>query len=284
MGTHRQAHITSVNGTETSALEIGDRGLSYGDGIFETMRVTKGKVPLLGYHLARFLDGAERLKLGSVRSLKKRFQDQVKLALNQLQGEAILKIIMTRGHGGRGYVPPAKPDPSLILQAYDYPEWPRSYFVKGIDLVRCAHRLSSQPSLAGIKHLNRLDQVLASAELGKATEGLMCDQHGRYIEGTKSNLLVFLPGRVLTPHISDCGVKGTLRAFLLDQQSKLGLSVEEGEVDDEVIENASGLAMINSVFGVWPVKSLGGKKLAQDGNVRAINAFLNAQLGFNLPV
>lgn len=284
MVTHRQAHITSVNGTETSALEIGDRGLSYGDGLFETMRVIRGKVPLLQYHVTRFVEGLERLNIGSVRRLKKQFQDQVNAALPLLQGEAILKIIVTRGHGGRGYVPPGRPEPSLILQAYDYPDWPRSYFSKGIDVVRCSHRLSSQPALAGIKHLNRLDQVLASAELGRASEGLMCDQQGRYIEGTKSNLLVFMPGRVLTPAIVDCGVKGALRAFLLEHQEKLGLPIEESGIDEAILAEASGLAMFNGVFGVWPVKSLDGRIMALDPNVRRINAFLNQKLDYSLPV
>ncbi|MDX1451175.1 MAG: aminodeoxychorismate lyase [Oleiphilaceae bacterium] len=281
---HRQAHVTLVNGMETSAIELNDRGLNYGDGLFETMRVSGGRIPLIDYHLARFALGVERLHLGSVKKLSQQFKAGIKQALSSTQGEAIIKVIVTRGHGGRGYVPPSKAQVSQIIQVFDYPEWPASYAKKGIDVKRCEHRLSVQPVLAGIKHLNRLDQVLAAGELGKFVEGLMRDYEGRYIEGTKSNLLVFRKEGIVTPKIERSGVRGTMLAFLVETQAQHGVQIVEDEVTESLLEQSSGLSMVNSIFGLWPVKSLDKEPLALDGRVRHLAAHLNQRLGFNLPV
>lgn len=257
----KPAHITMLNGIETSAVDIADRGLAYGDGVFETMRVLDGEIPLLAHHLARFLKGVRVLGLGDESRLERDFQHYIKNTLIEIKDNAcsessVIKMIVTRGNGGRGYVPPDEAHCHFIVQVFDCPSYPQSYASEGIDLQECQYRLGFQPQLAGIKHLNRLDQVLASQELYDQPEGLLLDYDDHVIEGTKSNLLVFKNGEVFTPNLSHCGVHGVLRDELLEPSYNLGLTVKVSDLTIEDLANSEALAMVNSVFGIWFVNTL----------------------------
>lgn len=261
----RPAHITHVNGVETSAINIADRGLAYGDGLFETMRVVQGQVPLLDWHLKRFLRGVEVLGFGQAEHLQSDFLKYLTIALDEIKNNAcletsLIKLIVTRGSNGRGYMPPIDPHYQFIVQVFDQPEYPESHRYEGIVLKECEYRLAYQPQLAGIKHLNRLDQVLASQELLGLAEGLMLDYQNRVIEGTKSNLLMFQGGQIITPNLDNCGVQGVLRDALINacavKGSGLQLSILERDISFTELKKCEGLAMINSVFGIWPVRTL----------------------------
>ena len=133
---NRKSHITLVNGVETSALTIADRGLAYGDGLFETMRVVAGKIPLLKFHLERFERGVNCLKLGSPKALKREFKKNLEQVLAQLSQDtltdnALVKIMVTRGCGGIGYLPPEKAECTFVCQAFNLPEYPSEYSNKG---------------------------------------------------------------------------------------------------------------------------------------------------------
>ncbi len=277
---HRQAHITLVNGVETSALTISDRGLAYGDGLFETMRVIKGKIPLFDFHVARFLLGVKKLQLGKPRTLAADFKRYVAETLSQVRGDAVLKVLVTRGCGGIGYVPPKKSDCNFVVQVFDYPDYNESYYRSGVSVVSCSHRLAHHPELAGIKHLNRLDQVLAAKDLGEHQEGLMFDYQDRLIEGIKSNVLLFEAEKVITPRIKDCGIKGTLREFLLKNRKDLPFEFLEQDVERERLGETKGLAMFNSVFGLWPVASLDGHALPIDPRCKIIQAYCKKHLNY----
>lgn len=265
----RPAHITMVNGIETSAIDIADRGLAYGDGVFETMRVIDGDIPLLSHHLKRFLKGVNTLCLGDESRLKRDFQHYVKCALNEIKDNAcldssVIKMMVTRGNGGRGYVPPEEAVCHFIVQVFDCPSYPDHFASKGIFLRECQYRLGFQPQLAGIKHLNRLDQVLASQELIDEPEGLLLDYNDKVVEGTKSNLIVFKNDEILTPNLNDCGVQGVLRSELLNPSYPLGLVVKEDVLTLDDIINSDALAMVNGIFGIWFVNTLllqNGKKI-----------------------
>tara|TARA_R110001592_G_scaffold233140_1_gene490694 strand:- start:4806 stop:5672 length:867 start_codon:yes stop_codon:yes gene_type:complete len=265
----RPAHITLVNGIETSAIDIADRGLAYGDGLFETMRVLEGGIPLLALHLKRFLKGVEVLALGEKSRLKSDFLYYVNLTLDKIKDNAcldtcVIKMMVTRGNGGRGYVPPEEANCHFIAQVFDLPSYPSSYVSDGISIRECQYRLGFQPQLAGIKHLNRLDQVLASQELLDVPEGILLDYDDKVIEGTKSNVLVFKGGHVITPNLRACGVHGVLRDELLSPSHNLGLNISIDDVELGELAKCDGLALINSVFGIWFVKSLmlqNGKKI-----------------------
>ena len=261
----RPAHITHVNGVETSAISIADRGLAYGDGLFETMRIVQGQIPLLDWHLKRFLRGVEVLGLGQAERLQSDFLKYLTIALDEIKNNACLaaspiKLIVTRGSNGRGYMPPIDPQHQFVVQVFDQPEYPSGNWHEGIVLKECEYRLAYQPQLAGIKHLNRLDQVLASQELLGLPEGLMLDYQDRVIEGTKSNVLIFQDGHVITPSLDNCGVQGVLRDALMNAGSTkrggLKLSILERELSMTELKKCDGLAMINSVFGLWPVRLL----------------------------
>ncbi len=253
---HKQAHTTLVNGVETSALSIADRGLAYGDGLFETMRVVNGSVPLLDYHLERFANGVERLSFGQRKPSCKRFKETLNEALSEVSGDALVKIIVTRGVGGRGYTPPAHADLCFIAQVFDDVDRPAFSQSRGMSVIECQHRLAHQPFLAGIKHLNRLEQVILSAELKGHSEGLVFDYADQLVEGTKSNILLFEAGRVVTPKLDQCGVRGTLRDFLMDSSEALGFSVEEDIVSRSRYHEANAIAFVSSVMGIRPIKSV----------------------------
>lgn len=278
---NRRNYLTLVNGIETSAIGISDRGLSYGDGIFETMRIVGGRVPLLEYHSKRLMAGVKALDLGSRSRLVQEFKKQVAMISEVFNGQAVIKFTLTRGHSGSGYQPPMHADCTTIIQVFDLPEWPESYYRQGIQTIRCKHLLPVQSALAGIKHLNRLDQVMAAHELNGEQEGLMFDFEGRLIEGTKSNVLVQVGDRLLTPSLERIGVAGTMRQFLFAHQAELGIEIIETEVSADLLKQAQGLVAVNSIFGIWPVAMLDGKPMQRVAVVDAMQQLVQQKLGFS---
>ncbi|TNC82649.1 MAG: aminodeoxychorismate lyase [Oleiphilus sp.] len=282
---HKQAHTTLVNGAETSALTIADRGLAYGDGLFETMRVVGGEVPLLDEHLQRFLNGVKALALGQPAAMKKLFSNALEEVLSTLHGDALVKIIVTRGVGGRGYVLPANPSCNVITQVFDSVEVLPFHAKRGVSLVECAYRLPQNPALAGIKHLNRLDQVLAARSLKGKPEGLVFDTQDNLIEGTKSNVVLFESEGVFTPRLDACGVRGVLRERLLNAADDLGFSIVEDTICRNRLQNARAMVMLNSVYGLMQVKRVtltSGEKLELSFDERAarIHQFLKTKLTY----
>jgi 4-amino-4-deoxychorismate lyase len=247
--------LSWVDGAAASSLSIQDRGLAYGDGLFETIAVSAGQPALLERHLARLDKGCMRLGIPV---------DLVSLA-SELQafcaalGEGVAKLILTRGDGLRGYGPPASATPRRILMGSPLPSYPASYAEQGVRLFPCVTRLAEQPLLAGIKHLNRLEQVLARAEWQDAeyAEGLLRDCSGRVIEGVYSNLFLLREGALITADLKRCGVAGVMRAELLEQGRALGWPVEVRDIDYAELLDADEVFLCNSVYGVWPVRALG---------------------------
>lgn len=233
--------------SEVAGVDPRNRGLAYGDGVFETMRVHRGGVPLWPRHLARLREGARRLGLAlpPFDFMEARIADAIGGC-----GAGVLKLLLTRGAGGRGYAPPTDAPPAWLLSLHPLPASHHS----GLRLQWCDTRLAGQPALAGIKHCNRLEQVLARAEVdrGGFDEGLMRDMTGTPICATAANLLVLRNGRWSTPRVDACGVAGVLRGWLLDQ----GLA-DLADCSPAGIEAADALALCNAVRGILPVASLG---------------------------
>lgn len=292
---NRKSHITLVNRVETSALTIADRGLAYGDGLFETMRVQAGKIPLIKYHLARFELGVKKLHLGSVNTLTREFEKNIQLVLSELSrfglaDKALIKIMITRGIGGLGYLPPTSPDCNFVTQVFDLPEYSSDYAHEGIQARIIQYRLPFNPVLAGIKHLNRLDQVLAAHELDDEQEGLMFDYNDSLVEGIKSNVLIFEGDNVVTPLLENSGVQGTLRQYLIENTSNLGFKINTETIDKDRFNAADGIAVINSIFGIWPVsnivnydmlkRKLHNKTYEIHKQSKVIQQFLSEKLGY----
>ncbi|BAN49521.1 aminodeoxychorismate lyase [Metapseudomonas resinovorans] len=243
-----------VDGHPAESLSIKDRGLAYGDGLFETIAVRAGRPPLLEYHLARLAEGCRRLGIALDLALMR----TELLAFSAGLGEGVAKLMITRGEGLRGYAPPPVALPRRILQSSAFPAYPEANAEQGVRLFPCATRLAEQPLLAGLKHLNRLEQVLARAEWqgGEFAEGLMRDQSGRVIEAVFSNLFLVRDGGLVTPDLSRCGVAGVMRAALLGSARAQGIEVDVRDVSYGELLQADEVFLCNSLFGIWPVRSV----------------------------
>ena len=245
---------TLINGHEASSLLVADRGLQYGDGLFETIALRRGEPLLWQRHLRRLNDGCQRLGMPAPDHLLLR-QELDRIAGSETR--AVAKIIVTRGSTSRGYRSGVDSQITRIVQRLPWPIYPADAR-RGVTVYWCKTRLARQPLLAGIKHLNRLEQVLARAEwLDEYAEGLMCDSDGLVIEGTKTNLFVVgADGTLVTPDLSQSGVAGVMRAQVLDSITSLGLTCRVQPVSVDLIESAQELFLTNSLIGLWPIKQL----------------------------
>lgn len=265
-----------VDGRERAGLPVDDRGLHYGDGVFETIAVRDGEPVRLKRHLARLSTGLERL--GIAFSGHAALEDEARRACSHA-GRAVLKLIVTRGGGGRGYRPPVPHDATRIVGLGEWPSWPPGVDTDGVCVRVCDTRLSHQPKLAGIKHLNRLDQVLARAEWrddSRWQEGLMLDTHGDVIEATQSNVFAVESGRLLTPGLTGCGIAGIIRGVILeDAAAALGIDAEVRVLPLERLLRCDEVFLCNSLIGVWPVREIDGTALDAPGDVtRRLSAWL----------
>ncbi len=241
-----------VNGHESELIPVSDRGFQYGDGLFETLLVENGEPQFLDRHLERLRIGCERLKIefpgGEVLS-------QEAFRISRPSESAILKIMVTRGCGGRGFRIPDSIHPTRVLSIHPGPDYPVDFQTRGIRTILCKNRLGINPSLAGLKHMNRLEQILARSEWAspEIQEGLMLDSDGNVIEGTMSNLFLVRNGALRTPDLSRCGVAGILRSLVLEiaRSNRIGIGIEAITLDD--LEKADEIFVTNCVIGLWPV-------------------------------
>ncbi len=170
--------------------------------------------------------------------------------------KGVLKIMLTRGSGGRGYRPPRSPGCSRILQTFPWPDYPSDWALEGIEARVCDSRLGLNKTLAGIKHLGRLEQVLARSEWDtlEIAEGLMLDTEGRLIEGTMTNLFLRNGDRLYTPELNACGIAGVVRGLVMDLAEESGLTVSETILFPRDLFQAQAAFLTNSVIGLWPVR------------------------------
>ncbi len=264
-----------VNGEVRDTLPVSDRGLAYGDGLFETITVRGGEPEFWSRHMARLREGCARLRLGEPDLVE--LNRETELLINgqrttQNVDQGIVKIIITRGSGGRGYRAPQELTPTRITTFHLWPEIPDSHALEGVKARRCDLRLGQQPALAGIKHLNRLENVLARAEWEDPdiAEGLLCDHDGNAIEGTMSNLFVECKGTLLTPDLSRCGVAGIIRAVVMEEAHSQGIALEEINICYEDVTTADAIFLTNSVIGIWPIRELDGKEFAISPTTRTL--------------
>lgn len=242
-----------LDGQPADALGLKSRGLAYGDGLFETFAVRGGHAVLLDRHLTRLALGCQCLAIAVDMAL---LRDEVVRYAAAL-GQGVLKLIVTRGDSARGYAPDPHAAARRILQGGPSAAYPDANRVQGVELYPCSTRLAEQPLLAGIKHLNRLEQVLARAEWSDTAfaEGLMLDMSGRLVEGVYSNLFLVIDGVVHTPDLQRCGVAGVMRAELLERAFALGLPAVVGDLWPADLARADEVLVCNSVYGVWPVRA-----------------------------
>ncbi|MBC9251335.1 aminodeoxychorismate lyase [Pseudomonas alcaligenes] len=268
--------LSWVDGRPAAELSLLDRGLAYGDGLFETIAVRNGKPRLLVRHLVRLTEGAQRLRL----ELDLAVLEAELLAFCSQLGEGVAKLLVTRGDGLRGYAAPVPAQPRRILLGSPVPAYPSAHAEQGVRLFPCSTRLAEQPLLAGLKHLNRLEQVLARSEWADPAfaEGLLCDNSGRVIEGVFSNLFLVKDGVLLTAALTRCGVAGVMRAELLQQAEVLGLAVQVRDIALTELLDADEVFLCNSQYGIWPVRELQGRDWSVGPLTRKLQAIIRSLL------
>lgn len=263
-----------VDGQVREQVSALDRGLGYGDGLFETIRFVSAKAPLWPRHMHRLEEGCRRLRLPVP-------EPALLLAearrVSRDMADAVVRITLTRGVGARGYRPPARPEPTRIVAAFVSPAHDAVGDTRGLRVRLCATRLAAQPLLAGLKHLNRLEQVLARAEWDDPAiaEGLLCDADGLAISATSANLFAVIGGRLATPLLDRCGVAGVARAEILEARPQ----VQVRPIPLAELREADELFLSSSVRGILPVRELDGRAFAVGPVTRALQAHWRA-LGF----
>jgi 4-amino-4-deoxychorismate lyase len=249
--------ITLVNGVETDQVSVMDRGFQYGDGLFETIAAYRGTPLLWTGHLLRLRRGCERLHL-DMPDETLLWQETARVVDGAER--AVVKITLTHGPAGRGYARVAWAPPTRVVSARHWPNYPATHARDGVDLRWCQTTVPRNPCLAGIKHLNRLAQVMARAEWETDyAEGLMCDEAGFVIEGTMSNVFGVFGDTVITPDLSQSGVAGVMRAEVMRAARSCGLVCREDWITPATLATADELFLTNSIIGVWPVRTLAAR-------------------------
>lgn len=259
-----------IDGIPGNMISIRDRGLLYGDGVFRTLRATAAQALHWPLHYRKLRHDCEAIGIACPDF------DLLDAELRSLlisHPDAVFKIIVTRGPAARGYAPPVDTEPVHIWDVLPAPGYPQHAASLGL----CRLRLGIQPRLAGIKHLNRLENVLAAAECADCDEGLMQDADGRVIEGVRSNLFLFLGGRLVTPDLARCGVAGVQRDLVLDQARRMSLETEVRDVALDEVYGADELFLANSVFGLWPVASFGDRSWTDYSRTGTLQAALRKE-------
>ena len=244
-----------INGEPNDHISISNRGLSYGDGLFETVAVVGGQLRYWDAHVARLLEGCRRLDIAP--------PDPAALVAEARQlmsgrERAVLKIMVTRGEGGRGYTPEPGAQSTRIIQVFDWPNHYDSWRGDGLRAGLCVTPLGINSVLAGIKHLNRLEQVLGAAECAANhwDEGLMFSSAEELICGTKTNVFVVDETGIKTPLIDTCGVKGVMRGEVIEAAVAAGIDVVESRLTRAALFDAGEIFVTNAIIGLAPLRFL----------------------------
>ncbi|HEY3521564.1 MAG TPA: aminodeoxychorismate lyase [Rhodanobacteraceae bacterium] len=256
-----------VNGVPDARIAADDRGLLYGDGLFETILFVRGAAPLWSRHMQRLSHGCGSLFLPSpdVATLAR----EAAAVIAGMQ-RAVVRITLTRGGGARGYVLPENNECTRIVAAFEPPTIVPDWYASGIRVRFADLALAAQPRLAGIKHLNRLEQVLARAEWNdpEIVEAMLFDREDRVISATAANVFLAHRGQVITSTLDRCGVAGVARAEVLAALPQTRVR----DITREELMQADEIFLTSSVRGILPVRELPGRTLAPGPHARAMQA------------
>jgi 4-amino-4-deoxychorismate lyase len=247
--------LVVINGQATDGVSSLDRGLLYGDGVFETLAVEDGQPRFWLRHLARLKSGCGRLGIPLPEG--KRLLEESLAVISGVE-RGVLKIIVTRGCAGRGYRPANDATPTRIIQLHPWPDYPETCRAAGVRVRLCRQRLGYNPALAGIKHLNRLEQVLARGEWDDPgiLEGLLLDGDGCLVEGTMSNLFLIRDRVLMTPDLVRCGVAGILRTVVMELAAEVPMPLQIRALGLDDLRDADEVFLTNSIIGIWPVTAV----------------------------
>ncbi|WP_018693216.1 aminodeoxychorismate lyase [Algicola sagamiensis] len=236
---------------EDKRVSLRDRAFNYGDGLFTTLLYDGKKLHHWDAHVARFQHGLAVLSIP-----EPNWQTIYQAVLSRLSSERqVVKIHISRGCGGRGYACGEIEGPDIRISFNNFPKHYEMLQMSGVGLITCNFQLSIQPFLAGLKHLNRLEQVMIRQELDakNAFEGIVCDYNGDVIECCSANIFWYSNGVWFTPELSECGVKGIMRGHVIRQLQENAQSLQIGRFGIQNILSAESVWICNSLMGIVPV-------------------------------
>jgi 4-amino-4-deoxychorismate lyase len=247
-----------INGHRDGGISPYDRGLAYGDGVFRTLPVCGGIPHCWKRHYRKLCEDCK--SLGIVCPPEEVLAADIDMLVGQGE-DATIKIIITRGESARGYVVSALAQPTRLVIRTPVPSYPPENSVEGVKLHLCKLRMAHQPLLAGVKHLNRLENVLARMEWvdPQITDGLLLDVVGNVVEGTMSNIFMRTGDILTTPALGCCGVAGTTRERIIDLAPMLGYRPVISDFKLEQLLEADEVITCNSLYGSWQVRELNEK-------------------------
>lgn len=247
-----------INGMQAGSIPVSDRGLLYGDGVFRTMLMRRGQPLWWDAHYVKLNADCAALKI--VCPSEAALWQELRL-VGVSEPDCVVKIIITRGQGARGYMVDSAVQPTRVISTSALPRHPESHQQAGVKVRLCELRLSSQPLLAGIKHLNRLENVMARMEWDDTNiaEGMLLDESGYVISGTMSNLILVKDGGLITPDLRLCGVAGVARQRIMAWAAEKKISVSVQSVSLPLLIDADEAMLSNSVIGIWQITEFQGK-------------------------
>jgi 4-amino-4-deoxychorismate lyase len=252
-----------VNGVRDASLSALDRGLHFGEGLFETIACLKGRPRFLPLHLERLSFGCERLQMAPL-DLDELGNEVLNMA-RDAGDRAIVKLIVTGGVAlARGYARSGHERATRITIRYPWPHEDARQLHDGVMVRTLPSRLGENPRLAGLKHCNRLEQILARAEVAadpSLAEGLLFSSSGNLVSGTMSNVFLVRESGLLTPRIDLCGVAGVMRRVILREARQIGIPTRECELRAHDVQSAEEVFLTNARIGIWPVRGLDSRVL-----------------------
>jgi 4-amino-4-deoxychorismate lyase len=268
-----------VNGIQATSVSALDRGLQFGEGLFETIACRGGQPRFLPLHLERLEFGCERLGIPAPNP------DEIEgevLSLARDVERAIVKVQITGGEAvARGYARSGKEMATRITVRYPWPHEDPAQSHDGVMARTLSMRLGENPRLAGLKHCNRLEQILARAELAadpQLAEGILFSSSGNLVSGTTTNVFLVRESGLLTPRIDQCGVAGVMRRVVLREARQVGIPARECELRAENLLAADEIFLTNARIGIWPVRALDSRVLAPGPITRYLQSVLEPLL------
>ncbi len=244
------------NGQTVDSIPVDDRSAQYGDGLFETVAIRDAKPRFWNQHMARLRMGCEKIGIEPPSVAAVRADADVAIsALGSAADFATLKIVVSAGSGPRGYGRRPNTRPTNRVGIFPGQPLPVRHYQEGVEVRICATRLAVQPQLAGIKSLNRLEQVLGRSEWDDETvfEGLMVDTDTRLICGTMSNVFIVKQTMLITPAITRCGISGIMRQQIIGWLEGAGIACDVRDFEIDELRMADEVFLSNSQFGILPV-------------------------------
>jgi 4-amino-4-deoxychorismate lyase len=266
-----------LNGSPERQLSPYDRGVHFGDGLFETIACRRGRPRFLSLHL-------ERLRLGCQRLGMDVGPDDIAAEIRSLAGEvdsSIVKLVLTRGTAvARGYGVTGREKGTRITFRYGWPQETRTGSQDGVHVRTATLRLGENPALAGLKHCNRLEQVLARREWTDPgiAEALLFSSSGKLVSGTMSNVFIVNGSGLRTPRVDLCGVAGVMRRVVLREATRVGLRATEDVLDADDLRNADEIFLTNARIGIWPVRRLDNRALGPNPTTHRLREALEPLL------